>query len=170
MFKKLQNAIPCKPNYCHLLTPTKLINDRRQELIKDCLYPLIAGDAAVLYITQKQSLNVIDFILQAYLMDADVIWFVSLREQNLRWLIHGTEMIGETATHFKISLAREKFRNNNTVCLPSSFVNTVISTALRLIVLRFELCSFHLSMSSGSFVTEACRVFRFKIQKRDLQV
>jgi len=71
----------------------------------------------VLFINQKQSLNVIDFILQAYLMDADVIWFVSLRERNLRWLIHGTKMIGETATQFKISLTREKFQNNNTVCL-----------------------------------------------------
>jgi len=78
---------------------TKLINDRRQELIKDCLHPLIA----VLLIAHEQSLNFIDFILQAYLMDADVIWFVSLREQNLCWLLHGTKLIGETAAHFKIS-------------------------------------------------------------------
>lgn len=117
-----------KPNYRHLLTPTKRINDRRQELIKDCLQPVIAGDAAVLYITQKQSVNVIDFMLQAYLMDADVIWFVSVRDQNLCWLIHvhGTKMIGETAAHFKISFTREKFQNNITACLQaeSPFLST----------------------------------------------
>ena len=78
------------------------------------------------YITQEQSLNVIDFILQAYLMGADVIWFVSLQEQNLCWLIHWTKMIGETAAHFKISFTREKFQNNNTVCLQagSPFLST----------------------------------------------
>lgn len=80
----------------------------------------------MLYKTHKQSLNVIDFVLQAYLVDADVIWFVSLREQNLCWLIHGTKMIGETAAHFKISFTREKFQKNNTVCLQagSPFLST----------------------------------------------
>ena len=127
----------------------------------------------MLYITQKQSLNVIDFILQAYLMDADVIWFVSPREQNLCWLIHGTKMIGETAAHFKISFTRKKFseqQHSMFASRESFLVHTVISTALRLIVSGFELCSFHLSMSSGSFVTEACRVFRLRMQKRGLQV
>jgi hypothetical protein len=80
----------------------------------------------VLHITQEQSFNVIDFILQAYVTEADVIWFVSLREQNLCWLIHGAKMTGETGAHFKISFTREKFHKNNTVCLQtrSPFLST----------------------------------------------
>jgi hypothetical protein len=51
----------------------------------------------------------------------------------------------------------------------SVLVNRVTLTALRLIILGSELCSFHLSMSSGPFVSEACRVFRLRMQKREFQ-
>lgn len=105
-------------------------------------------------------------------MDADVIWFVSLREQNVCWLIHETEMIGHAAALQNILDTRKISEQQLSMFTSkeSLLVNTVISTALRLIVLGFELCSFHLSMSSGSFVTEACRVFRLRMQKRGLQV
>ena len=128
-YKKFQNVIPCKTNYCYFLIPTKLINEIRQELIKECLYSLTSGYITMLYITQRHSLNFIDVILQAYLVDADVILFVSLGEQNLCWLIHGTKMIGQTAAHFKLSFTRERSSEEQHAMFTSTEpfpVNTVI--------------------------------------------
>jgi hypothetical protein len=67
-------------------------------------------------------------MLEAYLLDADVIWFVSLREQNLCWLIHGTKMIHETAAPtLKYLLHKKEVQMNNTVCLQtrSAFFSTL---------------------------------------------
>jgi hypothetical protein len=79
-------------------------------------------------------------------------------------------MIGQTAAQFKISFTQEKSSEQQQHGMFTSkkhfVVNTVISRAPRLIVLGFELCYFHLSMSGGSPVTKACRVFRFRTQRR----
>jgi hypothetical protein len=90
----------------------------------------------------------IDFISQAYLRDADVIWFVSIREQNLCWLLHGLKIIGEAPARFETSFTQKrKAKEQHGQITASKLFLAII--ALRLIALGFKLCSFHLSMLSG---------------------